>query len=69
MRRRGSGRKPFRTITVPETIYKELQNFFKDYETELRKLGITSISGLTSKFILEGLERLKKQVETAKGIS
>ena len=63
MRKRGSGRKPFKTITIPANIYDDLKSFFEEHELELRRMGITSLSGLACKFLLEGFENLRKRLE------
>ena len=63
VRRKGSGRKPFRTITIPAEIYEQLKTFFEEHELELRRMGITSLSGLACKFLLEGFDDLRKKLE------
>ena len=68
--RKGEGRRPFRTITIPEELYRSLQDFFTQNELQLRGyFGVTSISGLVSMFISEGLSKMRRRLEELKQVA
>lgn len=58
------GRENYKTVTLPRDFYEELQRFFEENRQELRRMGITSISGLATRLLSDGLERLKAEMSS-----
>lgn len=49
----------FRSITVTDEMYADMENAFRRNRTELRKLGIMSMTGFAQRMFFDGLKQFE----------